>query len=263
MLDKNSPFAAPSRPKREESLSSLALTLFGNAIVEGDPAPGALMSEVELAERFAVGLAATRSALARLAATGWVAAEGRKGWRVLPVSAEHLADLQASRACLEPALVGQRPPAPLRAELLARAGLHRANLHSLSAAARFHQERELLALCAGVVAAPRLRGWLADTWDLSMRADRFIDRSFGIDRAPLPLADLAEALADGDGPRADQLLATLRAEFAARCTRALSRSDVQIAPVAAAPAAAKPAQPRTVPAEAGHNTTTDQQGDQT
>lgn len=263
MLDKNSPFAPPSRPKREESLSSLGLTLLSNAIIDGDPAPGTLLSEVELSDRFAVGLAATRSALARLAAMGWMTAEGRKGWRVLPISAEHLADLQASRACLEPVLVGQMPPAPLRAEMLARAGLHRANLHSLSGLARFHQERALLTLCAGVVAAPRLRGWLTDSWDLSMRADRFLARSFGIDRAPLPLADLAEALAQGDGPRAAQHLATMRSEFADRCARALSRSDVQISPVAAPPAAAKSAQSRLAPAEARHKPTPDQQGDQT
>lgn len=99
MLDKNSPFATTA-PRRAESLSSLALTLLGDAIVAGCPAPGALVSEVELSERFAIGLAAT----------GWVSAEGRRGWRVLPISAEHLADLQAARTCLERVLPDHRPP---------------------------------------------------------------------------------------------------------------------------------------------------------
>lgn len=261
MLDKNSPFTLPARPKREESLSSLALTLLGNAIVEGDPAPGALVSEADLGARFAVGLAATRSALARLAATGWVVPEGRKGWRVLPVSAEHLADLRAARGCLEPALAGQLPPAPVRAELLHRAGIHRGNLHTLSAAALFHQERELLALCARALAAPRLRAWLADTWELSMRADRFLARSFGIDRAPLPLADLAEALAQGDAAQAARLLHGMRQDFADRHARALARSDV---PIAALPATAPAkATPRTAPAETARPTRTAQQGDPT
>lgn len=263
MLDKNSPFAVTGRPKREENLSSLARILIGNAIVDCDLAPGTLTSEVDLAARFAVGLAATRSALARLAAAGWIAAEGRKGWRVLPISGEHLSDLQASRACLEPVLIGQVPPAPLRAELRQRAALYRANLPGLGAAARFHQERELLALCAGVMAGPRLRGWLLDTWDLSMRADRFIERSFGIDRPALPLAHLAEALAEADGTRAGQQLCAMREEFAARCARALARSDAQIAALPAASTPSAPVSPRAPLAEAAANKRTAQQGDQT
>ncbi|MBR3370503.1 MAG: GntR family transcriptional regulator [Rhodobacteraceae bacterium] len=230
MLDKNSPFAVPTAPRRGENLSSLALTLLSDAIVAGCPAPGAMVSELDLSARFAVGLAPTRAALARLAANGWVTAEGRRGWRVLPVSGEHLADLQAARDCLERVLPDHRPPAPLRAELLNRAHLHKAALHRLSADTLFHQERSLLTLSAQVMAAPRLRAWLIDSWDLSLRADRFVDTHFGIDRAPLPVADLAEALAQGDAAGAHDLLGAMRHDFADRCARALSRSDVQIAP---------------------------------
>lgn len=263
MLDKNSPFAISTRPRREESLSSLALTLLGDAIVAGDPAPGALVSEVELNQRFAVGLAATRSALARFAATGWVAAEGRKGWRVLPMSAEHLADLRAARDCLEPALAGQLPPAPLRAELTQRADIHQGSLVNLTPAALFHQEREILALCARTMAAPRLRAWLADTWDLSMRADRFLDLRFGIDRPPLPVVDLARSLAQGDARGAATLLHDMRRDFADRCARALSRSEVQIAPVSARQAAPRPADVRTAAADPSKQQSPPQQGDQT
>lgn len=263
MLDKNSPFAVTAQPRRAESLSSLALTLLGDAIVAGCPAPGSMMSEVELSARFSIGLAATRTALARLAATGWVSAEGRRGWRVLPISAEHLADLQAARDCLERALPGHRPPAPLRAELLRRAQLHDAGLHQFSADTLFHQERGLFALSAQVLAAPRLRGWLADSWDLSLRADRFLKHSFGIDRAPLPLADLAGALADTDSARATDLLAAMRHEFADRCARALSRSDVQIAPAPAAMPVAKTDPYRSTQMTVEGRQNTPQQGDLT
>lgn len=263
MLDKNSPFAVPTRPRRAESLSSLALTLLSNAVVAGHLAPGALVSEIELSERFSLGLAATRTALARLAATGWVTAEGRRGWRVLPISAEHLADIQAARDCLERSLPGHQPPAPLRAELLSRAQLHEAGLNQFSTDTLFNQERGLLALSAQVLAAPRLRGWLVDTWDLSLRADRFLHHSFGIDRAPLPLADLSEALAENEGARADELLTAMRHDFAGRCARALSRSDVQIAPAPAAMPATTtdPFRSAPVPAEAEQRTT--QQGEPT
>ncbi|MGP9789126.1 GntR family transcriptional regulator [Roseinatronobacter sp. NSM] len=260
MLDKNSPFGMPTAPRRGENLSSLALSLLSDAIVAGCPAPGAMVSELDLSARFAVGLAATRTALARLAAQGWVSAQGRRGWRVLPVSGEHLADLQAARDCLERVLPDNRPPAPLRAELRKRAQLHKAALHRLNADTLFHQERSLLTLSAQVMAAPRLRAWLIDSWDLSLRADRFLDMRFGIDRAPLPLADLAEALAQGDAGRAHDLLGAMRRDFADRCARALSRSDVQIAPPPKA-AHTSTTSPRTAPAPDGTTSRNAQHGE--
>lgn len=263
MLDKNSPFAVPSAPRRAESRSFLALTVLGNAIIAGQLAPGALVSEGELSDRFSLGLAATRTALARLTASGWITAEGRRGWRVLPVSAGHLADLQAARDCLERALPGHRPPAPLRAELQRRAQLHKAGLGQFNADTLFNQERGLLALSAQVLAAPRLRGWLVDTWDLSLRADRFMHQRFGIDRAPLPLADLAGALAEGAAGPAHDLLAAMRHDFADRCARALSHSDVQIAPALAAMPAATTDPRRSAPMPAGGQQKTAQQGDPT
>lgn len=86
----------------------------------------------------------------------------------------------------------------------------------------------MFAVTAQVVAAPRLRSWLTDSWDLSLRADRFLQHSFGIDRAPLPLADLARALADSDTARATDLLAAMRHAFQtdvrALCRAATCRS---------------------------------------
>lgn len=205
------------------------------AIIAGDPAPGGMVSEAAMNARFAFGMAAIRGALARLAATGWVSAEGRKGWRIAPVSAAHLADLQLARSCLEPFLPDQPPPAALRAELVLRAEAHRANLPGLDAAALLHQERGLKHLCLQVMAAPRLRAWLSDTWDLSLRADRHFSSQFGITRPPLALADLAEALAEGEATGAAQLLAAMRGDFARRCQQALSRSTAPLAPCAPPP----------------------------
>lgn len=230
MLDRDSPFVGNSPLGRTANLGEVALQQLVMAIVAGDPEPGGLVSESALNMRFAFGMAAIRRALARLAATGWVQAEGRKGWRIAPVSAAHLADLQLSRRCLEAYLPDQPPPAALQVELLRRAGIHRANLSGLEPAALLHQERALKHLCLQVMAAPRLRIWLSDTWDLSLRADRHLAMQFGITRPPLPLADLAEALAANDAPEAARLLATMREDFTRRCERALSRSTTPLAP---------------------------------
>src|SRR6056297_2215958 len=104
MLDRNSPFLRTADPKRRDSLADLAFRGLRDAILGCDPAPGAIVTEAELAERFAYGLAATRAALARLSARGWIVAEPRRGWRVVPISGAHLADLMRARDLLEPVL---------------------------------------------------------------------------------------------------------------------------------------------------------------
>lgn len=230
MLDKNSPFAVTNLPRREESRLSLAVIVLTQAIIDCDPAPGAVVSELELDKRFSLGLASVRGALARLSVSGHVLAEGRRGWRILPVSPGHLADIVESRACLEPVLVGQALPEPLRDALSQKALLHRSALPTLKGATMRHQERALLALCAQAIPSPRLRGWLAETWDLSLRADRFLAQTFGVERPPLPVADLADALVAEDPATVKRILETMRQAFAARCDRALARSDAPIAP---------------------------------
>ncbi|WP_411840514.1 GntR family transcriptional regulator [Paracoccus sp. ME4] len=247
MYDKQSPFA--SRPERGDSLAEAALSALRAAIVGCQIPPGSAVSEAELAKRFGFGLAPVRAAVMRLSAAGWIAPDGRRGSVILAVSAEHLADLAASRACLEPSLTRTPPPRDLSEALSLRATVRRAAAHQGPSADRvmgLHQDRELLTLIAGAVAAPRLRGWLIDTWDLSLRADLWLERTFGLARASLPLADLAAALAEGREREAADVLAAMRAAFDARIAAALSRSGAPLVP----PAAPKTPAPRTPTASA-------------
>lgn len=241
MYDKQSPFAATAGPGRRDSLSDGAHSTLRAAIIDCQLPPGRAVSEVELATRFAFGLAAVRAAVMRLTASGWIAPDGRRGSTVLPVSAAHLADLAASRLCLEPALTQHPPPATLRDELRLRATVYHAATMQAPAPnqqALLHQERALLLLIAQVVAAPRLRGWLIDTWELCLRADRHLGQAFGIARDPLPLAELAGALACGDAPKAGDILKQMRGDFDLRAARALSRSTT---PLSTAPEPPQPA----------------------
>lgn len=227
MYDKQSPFAVTSKPGRRDSLSDSAHVRLRAAIIDCELPPGAVVSEAELSTRFAFGLAAVRAALSKLTEAGWIAPDGRRGSTVLAMSAAHFADLAISRHLLEPALLHHAPPTSLGEELRLRAAVYQSeNLHSPAQArpGLLHQERTLLMLVAQSVAAPRLRGWLIDTWDLCLRADRYLDREFGIGRGPLPLADLACALADADAPGAAVVLTQMRHEFELRTARALSRS---------------------------------------
>lgn len=223
MFDTNSPFIYP-QPK-SESLADLGCRLIAASIVEGDPSPGTILSEAEISARFGTGMAATRTALARLSAIGWVEAKDRRGWMIQPVSPAHLADLRSARDCLEPVLPGLPCTGPLSDALCRQADIHEGSAHASSPRVLLHLERQLLTLIAQVVAAPRLRGWLTDTWDLSLRADYHFACSMGIVRAPLPLPALARATACADANGTARITDTMRFEFAARVAHALSRSD--------------------------------------
>lgn len=224
MLDKNSPFTQKSKAGGK-NLADLACRLLTAAIIEGDPSPGSVPSESAISARFGTGLAATRTALARLSALNWVEAKDRSGWVIQPMSPAHLADLQSARRWLEPALPGSPCTRPLSEELCRQADIHESAAHLPSDTVLLHQERKLLALTAQAVAAPRLRRWLTDTWDLSLRADHFFNRTMGIARAPLPLSDLSRAVAHTDSGATARILDTMRAEFEARIAHALSHGD--------------------------------------
>lgn len=248
MYDKSSPFSAALAPKRFDTLADKAHDIIGTAILDCRLVPGVAVSEADLSQRFCFGMAAVRAAIARLSAAGWITPDGRRGSLVLGLSPAHLADLSASRRLLEPALTAAAPPAFVAAELLVRAQVHERSADGLVGAALLHQERALLHSIAQSVAAPRLRGWLIDTWDLCLRADRHLDLEFGIGRAPLPLAGLGVAVAQADAPGAAAVLAQMRDEFELRAARALSRSTAPISPAHAAPQAARRADaPSAVP----------------
>lgn len=240
MYDKQSPFSVNRLPGRRDSLSDSAHATLRAAIIDCQIAPGQAVSEAELSARFAFGLAAVRAAVMRLTASGWIAPDGRRGSVILPVSAAHLADLSVSRQCLEPALIHHAPPSDLGSELRLRAAVHHgATLQGPGRQAPLHQERDLMGLIALAVAAPRIRGWLIDTWELCLRADRHLEQSFGMSRDALPLPALAVAVADGDAPAATALLERMRHDFDLRASRALARSAVPLSP-APAPAPAPP-----------------------
>lgn len=242
MYDKQSPFSVTKLPGRRDSLSDSAYATLRAAIIECQISPGRAVSEAELSARFAFGLAAVRAAVMRLTASGWIAPDGRRGSVILPVSASHLADLTVSRQCLEPALLHHVPPSDLGTELRLRAAVHHAATAQGAGPNRqtlLHQERALMVLIAQAVAAPRIRGWLIDTWELCLRADRHLEQCFGLSREALPLPGLAVAVADGDAPATTALLEQMRHAFDLRVSRALARSAT---PLSAAPE--PPQQPR-------------------
>jgi DNA-binding GntR family transcriptional regulator len=70
-------------------------------IVRGVLAPSAKLKMRELTARYGLGASPLREALSRLAAEGYVTLESQKGYRVPPLSAEHLDDITRSRQHIE------------------------------------------------------------------------------------------------------------------------------------------------------------------
>ena len=85
----------------EKTLADRALALVRSDILAGRLAPEARLKLGELQKRYGLGLSPLREGLMRLAAEGHVVAEGQKGFRVAPVSAEDLADLTRARMEIE------------------------------------------------------------------------------------------------------------------------------------------------------------------
>lgn len=84
-------------------LAEVAFDAIKRAIIRCDVEPGSRVTEAQLAERFAVGRAAARTALHRLAQAGLLQVMPRQGYRVAPVTVKDVNDLFGVRLLLEPA----------------------------------------------------------------------------------------------------------------------------------------------------------------
>ncbi len=85
----------------EATLADAAATRLRGEILSGGLRPAERLRLRALSERFGIGATPLREALSRLAAEGFVVAEGQRGFSVPPVTRAHLADITASRQIAE------------------------------------------------------------------------------------------------------------------------------------------------------------------
>lgn len=88
-------------PPRKETISSRISALLREAILRGDLAPGAKINLDRLREHYDISISPLREAVSRLVADGLVEFEDQRGYRVVPVSLENLAEVTALRAEFE------------------------------------------------------------------------------------------------------------------------------------------------------------------
>ena len=87
--------------EESSTLADAAALRLRGEILSGPLAPAARLRLRALSQRFGIGATPLREALSRLAAEGFVVAEGQRGFSVPPVTRAHLADITASRQIAE------------------------------------------------------------------------------------------------------------------------------------------------------------------
>jgi len=209
MLD-NDTYASPMPPAGKAEIAEAALR---NAIVNCVLAPGERLSEAALAEEFALGRGAVRSALAKLKASGLVSSSARSGWSVTPISAGEIRELSAARRQLEPLICSVALDETDRQRLKGLAEMHIALTQRQALGTEIvptvrRCEREILELLAGRLAMPIVHGWLSDLWDRAVRLVNFFEANGRVRLVPANRSRLVEAIVDGRKADALEHLAT-------------------------------------------------------
>ncbi len=221
MYDPDSPFLKSSDKSPPSQKSDQAEVRLREAVLWCELAPGATATEVELAERFGLGRAATRAALAKLSAVGFVHAIPRLGWRVLPVSGAHIGQIVGALEFAEEALADCALEVDEVARLKELAGILQPLAGRSEAAARLSRsgyERELRELVASKI-NPYIATHLHFLWDCADRIVRFLE---GRCDAKLPARDsqgLVAAVIAGDR---DALRQVIRSDLLALRELAMS-----------------------------------------
>jgi len=174
------------------------------AIVRVELAPGAPMSEAQLVDRFGFTKAAVRAALARLRADGLVMAEPRRGHVVAPLTMRDVLEIYDVRLALEPpaaeAAAGAMPPG----EAARLIKLTETGDDVLAANREIHLA---IVEAAGNQRATAIVERLLDDSERARIIALRAGAAEGGDRALPELRAVLAAIADGDGPRARELMA--------------------------------------------------------
>jgi DNA-binding GntR family transcriptional regulator len=102
MLDQSSPFAHPAL--QPEGKNAFAFKRLKHALIACELAPADAVSEADISERFGLGRAAVRNALARLEVEGFVSPIPRNGWQVAPLTGAVIGDILEARNLIDPRL---------------------------------------------------------------------------------------------------------------------------------------------------------------
>ncbi|SFB10876.1 DNA-binding transcriptional regulator, GntR family [Poseidonocella pacifica] len=204
MFDPSSPFIAKPDPLQSAQKTSFAEDRLRVAVQSCELAPGSVSTEAQISERFGLGRAAVRVALARLSALGLVHPIPRAGWKVLPVTGALIGEVIVARQRVEPCLADARPDAATMArmsELAEMIDVLEGQSDHAALATRRGYERELLELLMDTLSNRLMARFLCGLWDHSERILQFLETPGSGIFAACQARALTEAAAAGDGAR--------------------------------------------------------------
>ena len=121
MYDPSSPMLRPAvtgdGAPAPEAKARFAEDRLLDAVIWCEIAPGEIVTEADMMERFGLTRAAARSGLTRLGYDGWATPQPRTGWLILPVTGSLIGQVLDARRIAEPALATAPLSQDGRAEL--------------------------------------------------------------------------------------------------------------------------------------------------
>ncbi|WP_108658750.1 GntR family transcriptional regulator [Acuticoccus kandeliae] len=241
MLDKDASFSLGSTPPLPSGKRVFAGARLRQAVLWCELAPGSVISEPALMERYGLNRAGVRAALVGLEAEGLVEARPRAGWQIRPVTGAYIGETIAARRAIEPAL----PIGALRDDVIARVKelsqliavfVGRTESTAITTARAY--DRELLDVLASGLGEMRRR-WIGEAWDHSDRIVRFFESGGAARLGPVDRAPLAAACAARDTDSAIAALATATDRLEAFVKDALYADMAEIVRPAAKPTRAR------------------------
>ena len=192
------------------SLTDQVYDLLKEEIIRDELAPGEVLSEYDLAEKFQVSKTPVREALRLLAQGGWVIVMPRKGYLVQPLRLDDVREIFAIRGLIEPGIAAQaasahdagairRLQALVEDQAAAKDDLGRA----LGSARLFH------ITLAEIAANGRMQRILSDLVDEVRRLHFLLPNVESHITSQEELRahrNIAEAIADGDSQEASELM---------------------------------------------------------
>lgn len=181
MYDPNSPFGRGTKLPQPGQKKAFAEQRLRDAILWCELDPGETVAEADLADRFGIGRAAVRAALAVMAAEGLVTPIPRAGWRVQAMSGALIGHVIMARRQVEPVLQEIVIPSQIRTHCNNLVAMIEALNPSDTPEAQLSRRgygRELGDILLLHI-NPLLAGFLAQLWDQSDRIIRFFERRNG------------------------------------------------------------------------------------
>lgn len=198
--------------------------------------PGERLGEQELATLFGVSRTMVREALMQVQARGFVEVRTRLGWYVVEPSFEEARETYAARRVLEPGMLRDagKPLQSVIRQLRAHVAKERKSIATADAGARSVLLADFHVCLAECLGNRLLTGMMVDLSARTTLVSALYQSTADAQLSNDDHAAIVQALADGDSPRAEQLMLAHIDSLAARLDQSLANAGTSRARLHAA-----------------------------